>query len=121
MELGIHAAGSLGTVGPAPVGYNGATGAAIRNVWNQGLGLSADFNRDGWNIGTPTAFVGDYVMPGSAMEGFVVGYRTVSGGAVTTTVNKGRMVGVPAHLLTCRAAFVEVGRVFGSCGHAHTV
>jgi hypothetical protein len=92
VEVGLHSAGSFGTVGRAPVGFNGAAGAAIRHVWNVGVGLSADFNRDGWSVGTPTAFSGDYVMPGSAMEGWVVSWRNTSTGAVNTGVNKGRMV-----------------------------
>ena len=106
IELGLHSAGNFGTVGPAPVSFNGATGPGLRNPWTSGVGFSVDYNRDGWGVGSPTAFAGDYFLPGSPVEGWVVSYRTTSTGTPLVSVNKGRMgkTDVPqvrAQLLRC--------------------
>lgn len=37
-----------------------------------GFGIVADPDKDGWETGSPTAYCGDYVYPGSPVEGFSV-------------------------------------------------
>ncbi len=63
VEIGISESGSCGTVSSsAPGGYH---------AWYGGLGFVADFNLDGWAIGTPP-YSGDYFLPGSPYEGWLV-------------------------------------------------
>ena len=59
--------------------------------WGTGVGFSCDFNRDGFLTGLPTAFSGDYFLPGTPMEGVTLSWRTISNGPVSTAINKGRM------------------------------
>jgi hypothetical protein len=91
IELGLHAAGSFGTVAPAPVSFNGAVGPGLKNPWAAGVGFSVDYNRDGFGVGSPTAFSGDYFLPGSPVEGIATSWRTTSTGTPIVSVNKGRM------------------------------
>ena len=91
IEMGLHASGTFGTVAPAPVSFNGAAGAGIKNPWPAGVGFSVDYNRDGYGVGSPTAFSGDYFLPGSPVEGVATSWRTTSTGTPTVYVNKGRM------------------------------
>jgi hypothetical protein len=65
IELGIAEAGSCGiTTTPAPAGYH---------PWYYGIGFIADFNMDGWAVGTPP-YSGDYFLPGSPYEGWLLEY-----------------------------------------------
>jgi hypothetical protein len=65
IDLGIAEAGSCGiTTAPAPAGYH---------PWYYGIGFVADFNMDGWAVGTPP-YSGDYFLPGSPYEGWLVEY-----------------------------------------------
>jgi hypothetical protein len=65
IELGISEAGSCGTFNtPAPSGYHN---------WYYGVGFIADFNLDGWTVGTPP-YSGDYFLPGSPYEGWLLEY-----------------------------------------------
>ena len=107
LEVGIHSAGNFGTAADKPVSFNGATGA--RNPWGRGVGFSVDYNRDGFGTGTPTYFSGDYFLPGSPVEGWVVSYSTTSTGTVIPLVNKGRMG---------KADFTQV-RALGVCVCVH--
>ena len=69
VEIGISESGSCGTVSSvAPGGYHS---------WYGGLGFVADFNLDGWAVGTPP-YSGDYFLPGSPYEGWLVEF-TYSG------------------------------------------
>lgn len=63
VEIGITAAGSCGTVYSfAPGGYHN---------YYSGLGFVADYQKDGWAVGTPP-YSGDYFLPGSPYEGWLV-------------------------------------------------
>lgn len=77
VEVGIHSAASFGSEIPPPLGYhpNG-----------YGLGFVCDFQRDGWDAGTP-AFMGDYFVPGSPEEGWSVEWTQE--GSETTFHNYG--------------------------------
>ena len=46
-----------------------------RALWRQGVGFSVDYNKDGYALGAPTKFSGDYFLPGSPVEGFVTSYK----------------------------------------------
>jgi hypothetical protein len=58
----------------APTGFNGLAGA--RNRWAGGIGFIADYNVDGFGVGSPTAYSGDFFLPGDPMEGWSVEYKT---------------------------------------------
>ena len=64
VEVGIHEVGSYGTYNKAPSG----SAYAGRN-----LGFIADFDRNGWTVGSSKypygKFAGDYFVPGSPVEG----------------------------------------------------
>ncbi len=38
-----------------------------------------DYNKDGFNTGTPTKYSGDYFLPGDPLEGWSVEYKTAPG------------------------------------------
>jgi hypothetical protein len=70
VEIGIHASGSCGTEsGGIPAGYH--------SWYTTGIGFVADFNKDGWENGTPPKS-GDYFLPGAPFEGWLVEF-TYSG------------------------------------------
>jgi hypothetical protein len=66
VEIGIHPAGSCGTIGTydVPAGYH---------AWPSygGLGFVADFQQDGWETGTPVKS-GDYFVPGTPYEAWLL-------------------------------------------------
>jgi hypothetical protein len=43
---------------PAAPAFNGKTGAIF--PWDYGLGFTADFGRDGYTVGSPAKYSGDY-------------------------------------------------------------
>ena len=77
VEVGIHDAGSFGTIGAQPEGFHG-------NVGNR-LGFVADYGRDGWDVpeiidpGDPPPYSGDYFLPGSPEEGWMVEWTDAEG------------------------------------------
>jgi hypothetical protein len=82
IEVGIHAAGSCGTANNAPAGFHPGAGGDGK------LGFVADFQKDGWTVGTPPQSA-DYFLPGVPEEGWTVEWTT--GGAEHTFGNYGRM------------------------------
>lgn len=74
VEVGVAQSGSFGTVGAPPAGYHGFP--------YPGLGFVADYGRDGWNVGTPPQS-GDYFVPGTPEERWVLEWTSPSGGEVT--------------------------------------
>ena len=109
IELGLHSAGSFGTATAAPVSFNGAVGSGLRNPWSYGVGFSCDYNKDGFGTGVPTAFSGDYFLPGSPVEGTVLAYRNSANSNPQLLVNKGRM------------GKADLGQVGHPCLHASFV
>jgi len=81
LEIGIANNGAYGTPENAPAGYhsnnsplifdtyNPATGVFIQHT--TALGFVADYDSNGWTVGTPPYF-GDYFIPGSPQEGWSV-------------------------------------------------
>jgi VCBS repeat-containing protein len=68
MELGVAGAGSLGSANAAPSGYHpNASGGRISYI----------VDMDGWDAGSASAPTqsGDATLPGSPVDGFVVGYQ----------------------------------------------
>jgi hypothetical protein len=97
INLGIHAAGSCGTAVDPPAGYH----------WYAdnpgGLGFVADFNLDGWGVGSP-AYSGDYFLPGDPWEGWLVEFTYLD---IEHTFRNGGEVGwydVPQTSLTNTSA-----------------
>lgn len=81
VEVGIADVGSYGTTSPPPAGYHPR---------EFGLGFVADYEQNGWDNssapGVPN-FSGDYFLPGSPWEAFLVEYTY--GGSEYTWVNNG--------------------------------
>jgi hypothetical protein len=65
IEVGLNPCGAFGTEAPVPPGFN-------NNDPFNGLGVVADIDQDGWDVGSPNDYCGDYFLPGSAVEGFVL-------------------------------------------------
>lgn len=73
LELGVHLAGSLGSAGKAPMGFHNSSFPGDRR-----LGLVCDFQKDGWNVGTPPQ-TSDIVVSFVPVEGWSVKCDTASG------------------------------------------
>ncbi len=69
IELGIHSRGYYGTRDAPPAGYH----ATYRST----LGFIADYDKDGWTVGTPPK-TGDYFLPGSPEQGFTIRFNGVN-------------------------------------------
>lgn len=79
IELGISSSGTLGTASDSPSGFH--PGDLRRNI-----GMNVD--KDGYDFGKDMTS-GDYVLPGSPSEGYVVGYKpSVSSTSPLTFVNE---------------------------------
>lgn len=66
LELGICSNGALGSTINAPTGYHPRPGYARTGE----LSLVADVDKDGWTVGTPLAYQGDFLMPDFPHEGW---------------------------------------------------
>ena len=110
VELGINSAGSFGTQGAAPVSFLAASAPSIVQPWRRGVGIAADFNMDGFSAGAPYPISGDYVLPGTPIEGWVVSYRKNATAAPTYVANKGR--------ITMYVAVVVCLSEHGCCVHS---
>jgi len=93
IEVGVNDAGSYGTNDlPNPVwGYHNYNPVTWYGTF--GIGFVADWEMDGWNTssdpGTMPNYSGDYFLPGTPWEGFLVEYT--SGGTEYTAINCGAM------------------------------
>lgn len=81
IEAGVHEAGSFGTTTGCKPAHFHDSGFGCR------LGFIADFQKDGWGAGTPP-YGGDYFLPGTPYEGWVVEW-TGATGAERTFFNSG--------------------------------
>jgi hypothetical protein len=87
VEVGINFNGVFGSSVAVPsVGYcghsyhpkgpaamvNGATCSSICYSGGQNLGFVADPDKDGWTVGSPYPYYGDYFMPGTPQEGWSI-------------------------------------------------
>ena len=81
LEVGVANNGAYGTPEDAPTGYHTNNNPVFATVFNpatgtylmrpNALGFVADYDTNGWNIGTPPYF-GDYFLPGTPQEGWSV-------------------------------------------------
>ncbi|MDP3816249.1 PxKF domain-containing protein [Pseudomonas sp.] len=71
VEAGIHDAASFGSALCAPPEFHSSRVTC-------GLGFIADFEKNGWTVGTPD-YAGDYFLPGSPYEGWVVEWTNPTG------------------------------------------
>ena len=95
IDLGIDETGSCGTHNtPAPVGYHN---------FYFGLGFVADYDLDGWAVGTPP-YSGDYFLPGYPWEAWLLEFTYQ--GVEHTYINCGAAgyFGVPQTSLTNTSA-----------------
>lgn len=84
IEVGFTPCGSFGTDNPVPPGYH-------NNDLFNGLGVVADLEKDGWDVGEPNAYCGDYFLPGVAVEGF-----SVQADGMVYTSGNGSNIGAPS-------------------------
>src|SRR5438105_3639439 len=71
VEAGICADGDFGASTP-PAGYHGHTGGG-----SPLLGFVADPGMDGWTVGSPNPYTGDFFTPGSPFEGWNIQIGTM--------------------------------------------
>ena len=76
VEVGLNKCGVYGTTAAPPAGYH-------PNVF--GLGFVADSDLDGWDVGSPYDYCGDYFVPGTPEEG----WQVQIGGSVYTNASNG--------------------------------
>jgi hypothetical protein len=73
-EVGINGCGGWGTNSTAPEGYHARSGAFNNTNYNNklALGFVADPEKDGWDVGVPSKYNGDYFMPAAPYIGWGV-------------------------------------------------
>src|SRR6185437_7233468 len=79
IEVGVNTNGAYGSSIAAPPGFHPKGGASTQNVctnscpnFGEGLGFVADPDKDGWTVGTPYPYYGDYFLPGVPQEGWSI-------------------------------------------------
>jgi hypothetical protein len=91
VEIGIAAGGSCGSFAAIPGGYHAFAGR---------LGFVADYDQNGWAIGTPPQS-GDYFVPGYPWEGWLCEFNDAAGGEYTfINCDATGQFGVPQTTLT---------------------
>jgi hypothetical protein len=68
LELGMNDCGAYGTEDAPPPGYN----PTESSFFGSGLSVVADPDQDGFAVGSPNLYCGDYMLPGSPVEGFQI-------------------------------------------------
>jgi len=88
LEVGINWNGAFGTSSSAPTGYHpkgslgGITdckGSCYSGTSN--LAFVADPDKDGWTVGSPYTYIGDYCLPGLPQEGWSIMADSMQGNA----------------------------------------
>jgi len=64
--------------GPAGEGNSALCGGSCYNS-GQNLGFVADPDKDGWTVGSPYPYYGDYFLPGSPQEGWAIQAEGITG------------------------------------------
>ena len=93
LEIGIANNGAYGTPEDAPAGYHPNNNPSFSIMYNptsatyvarpNALGFVADYDTNGWAVGTPPYF-GDYFLPGTPQEGWSVEVNGVRCDAFST-------------------------------------
>ncbi|MBP6432896.1 MAG: hypothetical protein KA319_14130, partial [Ferruginibacter sp.] len=80
VEVGISQCGTFGTTGAAPQGYHARSGNTQIRVGDgpANLGFVADPSMDGWTVGSPYKYHGDYFMPASPYVGFAISHNGIN-------------------------------------------
>ncbi len=91
VEVGINRCGSWGTFGKAPVEYHTRSGINITNPGNDmlNLGFIADPEKNGWTVGSPNLYNGDYFLPQSPFVGWgiTIGATNYGTDRTNSTIN----------------------------------
>jgi len=81
LEVGVNWNGAYGSSVAPPAGYHPLGAAPVINSpacgsvcdsYNVGLGFVCDPDKDGWTVGTPYPYYGDYFLPGVPQEGWSI-------------------------------------------------
>src|SRR5579875_3025781 len=77
IEVGVNTNGAYGSSVNAPKGYHPKGGASVGDVCyktcpTSNLGFVADPDKDGWTVGSPYPYYGDYFLPGDPQEGWSI-------------------------------------------------
>jgi len=72
VEVGINHCGGWGTFGKAPVEYHARSGVGVAGGGNNmlNLGFIADPEKNGWTVGSPNLYNGDYFLPANPFVGW---------------------------------------------------
>jgi|GEM_PF-2473585 len=88
LEVGINWNGAFGTSSSAPTGYHPKGGAGsitdcngICYAGTSNLAFVADPDKDGWTVGSPYMYIGDYCLPGLPQEGWSIMADGIQGNA----------------------------------------
>ena len=92
IEVGINQCGSWGTTNDAPAGYHARSGVSGISTTTgnslQNLGFVADPDKDGWTVGSPNKYNGDYFMPYASYCGWGISFGTYNYGNDRDKSNK---------------------------------
>lgn len=85
-EVGISQCGTWGTTEDAPANYHPRSGIGTITPGNspRSLGFVADPAKDGWDVGTPNMFNGDYFLPQNPLVGWAVSFESLHFGTERT-------------------------------------
>lgn len=95
LEVGVGHCGAYGTSNAVTVPVSGPVGAYHPNSgFPMGIGWVVDEPRDGWAVGGPPPYCGDFFLPGSPWEGWSInGWASASGtGGFDNMLNSSRCV-----------------------------
>jgi GEVED domain len=89
VEVGINRCGGWGTFGKAPVDYHARSGVQVMAPGNDmlNLGFIADPEKNGWTVGSPNLYNGDYFLPASPFVGWGISIAGTNYGTDRTNSN----------------------------------
>lgn len=89
VEVGINRCGGWGTFGKAPFEYHPRSGIGIGAPGNSmlNLGFIADPERNGWTVGSPNLYNGDYFLPVNPFVGWAISIAGTNYSSDRTTSN----------------------------------
>ena len=118
LEVGIANNGAFGTPENAPAGYHSNNSPLFATVFNpvtgiyamrpNALGFVADYDSNGWTLGSPP-FFGDYFLPGIPQEGWAVEVDGIRSDAFCAAYQTNGTSGFTGSLLGANTAVFFLG------------